>query len=161
MHTSSKYKKQAFAAKEIQEAWIPEMGDFWHCACSSCMENDRAWVLEQADVLAIDPTVNLDNFYRDVKNSAMTSMDCGFGAFWLHRHEETSLPFVWLPRIDQLLDMIMKELFKSDNNIGEKNVSFCLTLLSNWVIYYSKLGNDASVEEYALEMLVNLRGESK
>lgn len=103
MDTSAKYKKLAHRSTKMQSLWVPTIGDFWSCSCSSCIERDFSWVLEQADVLAIGPVSELDRYWRETKNAAMTSRDAGFGAFWIHKNEPDGPGFVWLPRLDQLM----------------------------------------------------------
>ena len=103
MDTSPEYKKDVFES-EITKIWTPQIGDFWGCSCKSCLTYNKALVITLEDTLAIDPDVDLENYYKDVKEATMTSRDCGFGIFWEHKNENPNdLGFIWLPRIDQLL----------------------------------------------------------
>lgn len=109
---SALYKRMCFRATEIQDAWVPEPGDFWHCACGNCLTSNAVWIIERADTMAIDPKYTFENlklhYSRDVFSAVMTSRDCGFGPFWFNWKAEGQLGHVWLPRFDQLLNFAKK-----------------------------------------------------
>lgn len=106
MDSSPQYKKLANESEYIQRLWEPEIGDFWGCNCGSCLDSVRSWVLELPDILSIRPEEEWDNYYRTVKESTHVSRDAGFGAFWFQYKESTERGYVWLPRLDQLIDII-------------------------------------------------------
>lgn len=88
----------------LTKFWVPKLGDFWSCSCSSCLNNTKVYAIETADLIAIEDKVDLQNYMSFMANAVITSRDCGFGAFWENRHEsENDFGYIWLPKMDQLL----------------------------------------------------------
>lgn len=158
MDTSTQYKNMCNKAEEIQRKWKPKIGDFWGCNCSSCLDEKdpvkqtysdsvgRAWIIQQGDWIAYQ-NLPLDRFYRDDQQAAITSKDCGFGAYWRDYKEgrRGERGFVWLPRLDQLFDFFLGK------NLSPREImsDFHNFLLGSYAIKFN------SLEQISLAFLEN------
>lgn len=98
------YIEMCRKAEEIQGQWIPVKGDwFVHSGKTHCL--GRGLIEYDYSDQAVEPNVtemHEDDDYNMVPGRAMEFADGYDGAKWVVLGE-----CIWLPRLDQLLDMIM------------------------------------------------------
>ena len=101
MDTSKEYIKMCEKAEEIQKPWKPIEGDVWACPCKACVNrNAKVNIVSDYDIDAL----NKRDLTRVYPAYAQTVRFCG-GDFADHFNQAREAS-VWLPRQDQLQEMV-------------------------------------------------------
>ena len=113
MDTSKEYKDMSIKATELQDWYrggnIKE-GDFWCCSCNSCRETEIFFMMGIDDVRSINPKWKMDGtdgISRTLTASVKLARDLGFGPYWYEEKQSKEYSFIWLPRQDQLQEMVI------------------------------------------------------
>ena len=106
MDISPEYVKMCGEAKEVQEAHTPARGDLWKCACRSCTERSHIWMIERSVIDHLEGK-DLSDFIEYYQECVRWE-EFGFPAFWRDKEAGDWNAYIWLPRQDQLQEMVFE-----------------------------------------------------
>jgi len=169
MDNSVKYKNMCNNAEEIQKLWTPKDGDFWVCSCDNFINEKRLNIIEHTDVLVFKKISEIYSKEKPQSNNSLlklahevgveknycsnlvynyhTSLDCGFGSFWIEYIANSKRNFVWLPRIDQLINIY---LYLSN----EKLPVNIIHELDKFLRYYQEYAMNDNIEVFLLRLIM-------
>ena len=108
MDVSREYIKMCEKVKWIQHDWKPQEGDAWACPCSACVgRKAKTHIINDYEIDALNKR-DMTNIYKDYAKIVKF-----LGGDFVAHFEEAREGIIWLPRQDQLQDMV-KDKYKSD-----------------------------------------------